>query len=146
MSPLLHQECHPKMHKAESQLKWVLQFVPCTLHWVLGSTHNFQVHSHSLPGAGKDTPRPGAAAVLDPGPPTVLIWAREGPPQTAANPTSLRLLLPFLLPEHQHLLQLCSPSQVMSGQAAECKSTQNSLLHQASFGEPVASCSRLCSP
>lgn len=102
------------------------------------------MHSHSLPGAAKDTPRP----VLEPGSPSVLTWAGEGPPHRWCSKPHQphRWLLPFLLPEQQHLLQLCSPSQVMSGQAAECKSTQNSLLHQASFGEPVASCSRLCSP
>lgn len=86
------------------------------------------------------------------GPPAVLTWAGEGLPRTAgaldsSKPHQLhRWLSPFLLPEHPHLLQPCSPSQVMSGQAAECKSTQNLLLHQASFGKPVASCSRLCSP
>lgn len=114
--------------------------------------HNFQVHSHSLPGAGKDTPRPGAAAVLEPQPSCCTDLGWRGAPTDSRgsgqqqSPPAPQMAPTFPVPEHPHLLQLCSPSQVVSGQAAECKSTPNSLLHQASFGEPVASCSRLCSP
>lgn len=53
-------------------------------------------------------------------------------------PQPHRWLQPFLFLDHPHLLQLCSPSQVMSGQADECKTAQNLLLHQLWFQGPVA--------
>lgn len=54
------------VHRAESQLNWVLQLVHTHTH----TTEPLAPHtaSHSLPGAAKGTPRPGAAAVLEPRP------------------------------------------------------------------------------